>query len=190
VSIETDWRGRQPPPDLDDLPPISSRTGVDLNPVDVTDETERLWLRALVWPENHQEAGLLTAALDSVASEPPAIVAGDAIDVCPGLSRRLPPGEPRVVFHFATRMHVPPGRRAAFDAAVDEIADTGPLYHAWLEPPSAQHAGLPAAGPEALAMHGPGGDGLLALAAVSGHLEWVRPLGAQASTGVARVARA
>jgi hypothetical protein len=176
VRIETRWLGRQPPPDFDDLPPISSRTGIDLNPVDVTDETERLWLRALVWPENDQEAGLLTAALEDVASQPPTVLAGDAIDVCSGLAGRLPAGEPRVVFHFATRMHVPPERRAGFDAAVDSLAETGPLYHAWLEPSSAQHSGLPLARGEALAMHGPGDDGVLALAAAGGHLEWVRPL--------------
>jgi hypothetical protein len=190
VNIETLWHGRQPPPDLDDLPPISSRTGVDLHPVDVTDQAARLWLRALVWPENHQEAALLDAALESIAGEPPAIVAGDAIDICPRLGRQLPAGEPRVVFHFATRMHVPLGRQAAVDAAIDSIAATGPLYHAWLEPPSARHAGLPPAGPQALAMHGPDGDTLLALAEVGGHLEWVRPLDDQASTGIPRAARA
>lgn len=190
VSIQTRWRGGQPPPDLDDLPHIRSRTGVDLNPVDLRDDSERLWLRALVWPENHQEAGLLAAAAESVADNPPAIVAGDAIDICSRLGARLPTGEPRVVFHFATRMHVPPGRRTAFDAAIDSLAETGPVYHAWLEPPSAQHAGLPPADPEALAMHGPGCDGLLALAAADGHLEWLGPLGLQASTEMPRAARA
>jgi hypothetical protein len=175
VRMETEWRGERPPPDLDDLPAISSRTGIDLNPIDVSDEHERLWLRALVWPENYREASLLTAALDVVAAEPPAIVAGDAIEVCAGLGRRLPAGEPRVVFHFATRMHVPAERRAAFDAAIDSLGETGPLYHAWLEPASAQHAGLLRVGHDELAMHGPGGDGPTALAAANGHLAWVRP---------------
>jgi hypothetical protein len=178
VAIETEWRDSRPPPDLDDLPPISSRTGLDLSPVDVTDETGRLWLRALVWPEDRYEATLLTVALESMASDPATVVAGDAIDVCPGLGRRLPPGEPRVVFHFATRMHVPAERRAAFDAAVDSLEETGPLYHAWLEPQSAPHAGLPSGQAGALTMHGPGRGDLLALAAVGGHLEWVSPLGA------------
>jgi hypothetical protein len=177
VSIETQWRGGQPPPDLDDLPQISSRTGVDLNPVDLTADTERRWLQALVWPENHAEAALLAAAAESVASDPPTIIAGDAIDVCSGLDARLPAGEPRVVFHFATRMHVPAGRRPAFDAAIDSLARTGPLYHAWLEPPSAQHAGLPPADPEVLAMHGPGCEGLIDLAAVDGHLDWMTRAG-------------
>jgi hypothetical protein len=50
-----------------------------------------------------------------------------------------------------------------------------------MEPPSAQHEGLPAADQEALVMHGPDGDGLLTLAAVDGHLKWAGPLGAQIS---------
>jgi hypothetical protein len=141
VVIETQWRGKETPPHLDDMPPIVSRVGIDLNPVDVADPSERLWLRALVWPENQHEADLLAAALESVAKEPPTIVAGNAIDVCPRLAQHLPAGEPRVVFHAATRMHVPIERRTAFDEAIDAVGEHGPLYHVWQEPPSAPHAG-------------------------------------------------
>jgi Uncharacterized protein conserved in bacteria (DUF2332) len=28
--------------------------GIDLHPVDATDPSERAWLQALVWPENHR----------------------------------------------------------------------------------------------------------------------------------------
>ncbi len=176
VTIETQWRGAGPPPDLDDVPAIASRTGVDLHPVPAADAAERRWLRALVWPENQHAADLLMAALESVAADPPAIVAGDAISVCPRLGRSLPPGEPRVVFHAATRMHVPKARRAAFDEAIDSIADGGPLFHAWLEPPSAPHHGLAVGAGEMLAMHGPGDAAAAALASVDGHLEWEGPL--------------
>ena len=103
-------------------------------------------------------------------------MAGDAISVCPRLGRSLPPGEPRVVFHAATRMHVPKARRAAFDEAIDSIADGGPLFHAWLEPPSAPHHGLAGGAGEMLAMHGPGDAAAAALASVDGHLEWEGPL--------------
>jgi len=172
VTIETDWRGPGPPPDLDDVPPIASRTGIDLHPVPVADPDERLWLRALVWPENQHQAALLAAALETTAADPPPIVAGDAIDVCPRLGRDLPPGEPRVVFHAATRMHVPPPRRAAFDAAIDDLGAGGPLYHAWLEPAAAPHNNLPGDTGEALAWHGPGDRRAAAVASVDGHLDW------------------
>lgn len=172
VTIETQWRGPGQPPDLDDVPEIASRTGVDLYPVPAADPAERLWLRALVWPENQHAADLLMAALQSVAADPPAIVAGDAISVCPELGRSLPRGEPRLVFHAATRMHVPKDRRAAFDAAIDSMADGGPLFHAWMEPQFARHHGLAGDAGEMLAMHGPGDLSAVPVARVDGHLEW------------------
>ena len=178
VAIETHWRGKQPPPLFDDLPPIVSRIGIDLNPVDVTDPYERLWLRALVWPENQHEADLLSAALNDIAKDPPTIVAGDAIDVCPQLAQQLPPGEPRVVFHAATRMHVPLERRTAFDEAIDTIGEHGPLYHVWQEPPSAPHFGSAPDPRGVLALHGPGDDQPVPLLQVDGHLEWIAPLDA------------
>jgi hypothetical protein len=36
-------------------------------------------------------------------------------------------------------MHIPVERRPDFDRAIDSIGAGGPLYHVWLEPPSAPH---------------------------------------------------
>ena len=179
VTIETRWLGSGPPPTYDRCPPIVSRTGVDLNPVDMTDADERLWLRALVWPEDHQKADLLAAASRQLTENPVDVIAGDAIDICPALGRRLPPGEPRVVFHAATRMHVPAERRAEFDRAIDSIGEHGPLFHVWLEPPAAPHHGSAPDVPEALAMHGPDGVDPVPLVRADGHLEWLAPLADQ-----------
>ncbi len=65
-----------------------------------------------------------------VAADPPRILAGDAIDLCPALADQLPQGEPRVAFHAVTRLHVPHDRRDAFDAAIATLGRGGPLY--WL----------------------------------------------------------
>jgi len=102
----------------------------NLNPIDVRDPDARQWLEALVWPENHRQRALLSAALADAAADPPAIWAGDAIDVLPWIGRELPAGESRVVFHSATRMHVPADRLDAFDAAIAQLGDGGPLW--WL----------------------------------------------------------
>lgn len=59
LTLRTEWRGSRPPPDLDRIPPIRDRLGVDLHPVDATDPRERRWLQALVWPEHRDRlAGL------------------------------------------------------------------------------------------------------------------------------------
>ncbi len=172
VSVSTEWRGQGPPPDLDAVPPIASRVGIDLNPVDITDAAERLWLRALVWPEDGHKADLLAAALDGVAKDPPPLLAGDAAEVCRSLS--LPRGEPRVVFHSAVRMHVPQKHRAAFDAAIDALGSEGPLYHVWQEPPTAPHTGFRPAPLDAIMCHGPDGRPTPVVRA-EGHLEWAAP---------------
>ena len=180
VTVDSRWIGAHPPPDLDSVPAIATRVGIDLNPIPATDAAERQWLRALVWPENQADAHLLEAALASLAADPPAIIAGDAIEVCPTLGRDLPPGEPRIVFHAATRMHVPAGRQAAFDEAIDSMGDGGPLFHAWHEPAIAPHHRYVADGRPVLVMHGPGRNQPEPLVQIDGHGQWVAALDAVA----------
>ncbi|MFC4150081.1 DUF2332 domain-containing protein [Micromonospora mangrovi] len=175
LTVESEWRGDAPPPELTHLPEIGSRTGVDLHPVDVRDPDQRRWLRALVWPEDRPAAGLLDAALAQAVAEPVRVIAGDAIDVCPDLGRQLPAGEARLVFHAATRMHVPADRRAAFDQAIDSMGADGPLYHLWLEPAFAPHHGE-RADEGLLAWHGPDTTRPVNLVRVDGHLRWMAPL--------------
>lgn len=170
VQLVADLRGTTLLPDLDVLPPVASRQGIDLDPVDVTDPDARSWLEALVWPENHDQRSTLSAALALAAQDPPQISAGDAIDVLPRLAAELPAGEPRVVFHSATRMHVPQDRLAAFDDAVDSVGDTGPLWRLSIE--NQTDPDLPGPG---LWLRGPDGPGRT-VALVSGHLRWIEML--------------
>jgi hypothetical protein len=129
VVVSADWRDGAVPPDLDPVPAVADRVGIDLNPIDVTDPDERLWLRALVWPENTAQAALQDAALKVVADDPPRTVAGDVVDALPQVIEDVPRGTPVVVFHSATRMHVPADRREAFDAAIAAIARGHELFH-------------------------------------------------------------
>lgn len=162
VRLRADVYGDVPLPDLDVLPEIASVTGVDLAPVDVRDPDARGWLEALVWPENDQQRAQLAAALDELAADPPVIHEGDAARVLPRLAADLPRGEPRVVFHAATRIHVPPDHRAEFDAAVASVGATAPLWHLAMED-------------DHLRLTTPDGTER-ALAKVDGHATWLEPL--------------
>lgn len=173
VQIVAEHIGTTPLPDLDALPIIASRQGIDLNPVDVSDPAARDWLEALVWPENGDQRALLSAALDVAAQDPPTIHRGDVIDLMPSVTSELPADAPRVVFHSATRIHVPSDRRAAFDAAIMSAGDTGPLWHLSID-------GVPDPQPDDPTRIG----GCLELqrsdtitetiAIVDGHLRWVK----------------
>ncbi|MFB9839530.1 DUF2332 domain-containing protein [Actinoallomurus acaciae] len=133
VVVSAEWRGQGPPPDLDRLPAIADRAGIDLNPIDAGDPDERLWLRALIWPENLAQAALQDEALRVVAANPPRTYAGDAVDLLPEVVAEVPRGTPVVIFHSATRMHVAAERREAFDAAIASVGREHDLFHLTFE---------------------------------------------------------
>jgi hypothetical protein len=161
VQLATDWRSNAEVPDLDAVPFIASTTGIDLNPLDAASKDDRLWLEALVWPEDRSKAVQLRRALALAAESPVAVLAGDAVDLCPRWADALPGREPRIVFHCATRMHVPVAQRAAFDRAIDSAGIDGPLYRIAIEG-------------EGLVVTGPKGHTIVRYD-VDGHLAWARP---------------
>jgi hypothetical protein len=161
VQLVTEWRGAQPAPDLDAIPMIASTCGVDLHPLDPSVEADRRWLEALVWPEDRDKAALLHDALTLAAGVPVTVIAGDARSACAAWSEQLPPGEPRIVFHCATRMHVPAHQRKDFDRAIDDIAHDGPLFRIAIEGDGIQ-------------ITEPGGTAVRRFVG-DGHLAWVAP---------------
>ncbi|MGO9971751.1 MAG: DUF2332 domain-containing protein [Solirubrobacteraceae bacterium] len=171
--LRCEWRAKHPPPDLDALPAIRARLGVDLAPVDATDPDQRRWLQALVWPEHRDRLAQLTTALSLVATDPPTIVAGDAIDLLPQLAADwLADDIPVVVFHAMVRMHVPADRRAAFDAAITALGDHRRLLHVSLERATSPSAANDAPVLTLRDSRGPARD----LALAHGHGHWIQPL--------------
>jgi hypothetical protein len=172
VQLITEWRSDEPVPDLDAVPAMSSTAGIDLNPLDPTSEPDRRWLEALVWPENREQARLLHAALALAARKPVTTWRGDAADLCPRWAATIPPGQTRIVFHCATRMHVPTDRRAAFDAAVNAVGADGPMYRIAVE-----GAGLNITDPSGRSRR---------RFDVDGHLAWVQPVSSPNRAGPSR----
>ena len=167
VVVSTAWREGEAPAGLDHLPAIADRLGIDLDPIDATDPGERLWLRALIWPENTAQAGLQDEALRVVAGDPPPMFAGDVVDVLPEVIAGVPRGTPVVVFHSATRLHVPADRREAFDAAITSVAAGHELFHLSYEVPEDLEG-------VAFALELRRGDGRThRLAVGDGHGEWM-----------------
>src|SRR5699024_841578 len=83
------------------LPEVVWRAGIDLGPVDVTDDDASAWLETLVWPGQEERRRRLRAALGIARRDPPRVVAGDLLKELPGLAREAPPHATLVVFHTA-----------------------------------------------------------------------------------------
>jgi hypothetical protein len=90
VQLECEVRGPLAPP-LDALaPPISSRIGIDLAPVDVLDAAACRWLEACIWPQVPRRAERLRAAIALARADPPELIRGDVFTDLPGLIERVP----------------------------------------------------------------------------------------------------
>lgn len=120
--------GSSVPDEAHTLPPIAWRTGVDLNPVDVTKPDEARWLRALVWPDQVERHRRLAAALEIAEKHPPSLVAGDAVDMLPSLVHAAPQSAAVVVQHsFVLNQFRSSARRRFFDL-LDALAADRPIY--------------------------------------------------------------
>lgn len=76
VELQCDWRG--PAPDLAATVTIAEQRGCDLAPIDARDAGARSRLLAWVWPDQHERAARLRAALDLAARWPPVVDRADA----------------------------------------------------------------------------------------------------------------
>ncbi|WP_137285201.1 DUF2332 domain-containing protein [Halorussus salinisoli] len=127
VRIESSVReGRPPFPD--ELPPVASRVGVDLDPLDVTDDEDARWLRSLVWPEHDDRHRLLRAALDVARERPPDLREGDALEQLPEVVAEIPDDRPVCLFDTQVRYQLDEVDRERLDDLIAELGADRRLY--------------------------------------------------------------
>lgn len=131
VHLHVETTGGVPVPHR--LPEVSARIGIDLNPLDATDDGDRAWLRSLVWPGPPAADRLarLDAAAEIARKDPPRMLRGDLVDRLPEALGLVPAGSTAVVCHTAVLPYVPSERRAAFvglirDLGVQWVSQEGP----------------------------------------------------------------
>jgi hypothetical protein len=108
----------------DRLPEIAWRAGLDLNPLDVTDAEQMLWLETLVWPGQELRQERLRKAIAIAKANPPRVVRGSLENDLEKLLAQAPPGLTTVVFHSAVLSYVPQqDARTAFADRVMSLAD-------------------------------------------------------------------
>ena len=168
VVVESSLRDGDPPLPVNP-PEVASRQGIDLNPLDVTDESDARWLRALTWPEHESRRRLLDAALERARANPPEIRAGDALAVLPDLLDAT--ADPVVVFNTQTLYQFTEDEREQFRTLLAENG-TGRELH-WL---SGEH-GVESDEPEIRLQWATATDGRLVpeqLLAYEQHGRWIR----------------
>jgi len=130
LQLRPEWKG-SPPPDAKVT--IARRSGVDLNPLDVRRDGERLL--AYVWPDQRQRLTQLETALALAVGDPPRLERGDAAE---WLEARLAgpreTGLTRVVLHSIAFQYFSADSKARIEAMLERAgaAATSAAPLAWL----------------------------------------------------------
>ena len=128
VAIECELRSAMPHLPSK-FPDVAFRAGVDLNPVDLGDDEEYLWMLALVWPDHPNRTALLKAARRVWLSDPPRVESGDALEILPGIIGEVPRSAALCVFHCHTLNQFPVESRAAFYETLRATSYGRTVYH-------------------------------------------------------------
>jgi hypothetical protein len=132
LALTCELRGtRQPPPP--ELPPVASRTGIELAPVDLNDSSARAWLQACAPPEA-SALTRLAAAIEVTRQNPVTIVAGDAVEALPRVLDSLPHGLPAIVTDAYLAVFLAPAQRARLVAILSSASRTRPVTWLSLDP--------------------------------------------------------
>ncbi|HEY5889083.1 MAG TPA: DUF2332 domain-containing protein [Acidimicrobiia bacterium] len=114
-SVELACEVRGDSPRLRDIR-ILSRIGIDLNVVDVSDQDQRMWLDALIWPEHAERRARLRTAIEVAATIDVDLVEGDVLDVLAGVLDDVPAYDPVVIVNsFVLNQFSPDERNALAD---------------------------------------------------------------------------
>ncbi len=104
---------------------VTWRGGVDLNPLDVTDDEAMQWLTTLVWPEQEHRRQRLLTAIGVARQDPPNLVAGDLLEELPHQVEQAAEHGLVVVFHSAVIAYLDPDDRVTFTALMHELVSAG-----------------------------------------------------------------
>ncbi|MGN0064576.1 MAG: DUF2332 domain-containing protein [Nocardioides sp.] len=107
------------------LPEVAWRGGIDLNPLDVTDEDAMAWLENLVWPEQDERRARLREAVRRARTSPPELHRGDLLTDLPALVEEATAHGTVVVFHSAVIAYLEPADRLRFDTMIRDMVGDG-----------------------------------------------------------------
>lgn len=118
------------------LPTIAARCGIDLFPIDVTDDGEARWLEACMWPDQRERFLRLRAAIALAKQRPPELLAGDAVEsVGPAIERMRNSAHPVVTNSWALN-YLTPGQRSAYVSELDRAGARADLSWVYVEAPA------------------------------------------------------
>ena len=114
---------------------VRRRVGIDKAPVDVTTEEGALLLQAFLWADQPERLARMRAAIGVLRDDPPELIAGDYVEVLPGLLERIRGDALTIVFSSASTQYVDDAAFARLEGAIEAAGRRAPLAWVAMEPP-------------------------------------------------------
>jgi hypothetical protein len=115
------------------MPPMASRIGIELFPLDLKHERDVNWIRACIWPEETWRYQRLDAALAFAQQYSPNVLAGDACELLPGALATIPPEQTICIWHSFALNQGPAHVRERIEQFLTEFSRERTVYRVSLE---------------------------------------------------------
>lgn len=115
------------------FPQVASRVGLELNPVNVDSPEDRLWLKALIWPELKHRLVRLEMAIATARAHPHKIVAGDALANLGPVATATPRDGVLVVYHSHVTYQFSEEMRERLTRTLETLSRERPVYRISIE---------------------------------------------------------
>lgn len=153
------------------LPEVVWRPGIDLEPIDLDDESAVRWLEALVWPEEQDRLERPRGAIEVARRHRPRVIRGDLLELLGDIAAEAPADATLVVFHTAVLAYLSAEERERFRAQV------GATRAEWISNEGSDvipGLPLPATAPIAPSHFVLGSNGRRVVAFCDGHGRWLQ----------------
>ncbi len=129
LHITAEVRGDKTPNLQDYIPPVSTRIGIDLHPIDLKDDENELWLKALIWPEHHERRELFEKATEYVKANELRLIEGNGVELLSELSEEIPKEYAICVFHTHVANQMPSEVKTRLLEQISQIGSEREIFH-------------------------------------------------------------
>ena len=110
-------------------PPVSTRIGIDLNTIDLSDEDEKLWLKSLIWTDHKERLFMFEEAVSYIKKVPVSLVDGDGISLLSKFVNNISENSVICIFHTHVANQMPLEMKKQLLQIVEAIGRERDVFH-------------------------------------------------------------
>ncbi|MFB6283710.1 MAG: DUF2332 domain-containing protein [Halobacteria archaeon] len=129
ITVESKARNEVPVPR--EHPEVYSIQGIDINPIDLYDDTEVLWVLGNYSPDMVEDAEMYREAVELAREDPPVVHEGDAVEKLPEVVEEIPDDVPICIYNTVAVYEFPEESKKQLNSYVSGLMDSRDDVH-WL----------------------------------------------------------